>query len=166
MEHLDKVLYYARYRPNSLTSNYQTGTSKHTDGIIIRRKYVGYWRKYKPLYVKHPKFIREIQINEKQRCPIELEIKGNYKILKEDINFTFECLGKCTIIVCYKIESTTVNINNCNNYNIQIKDLKNNMINHISNKNILSFKSTVKYIKLFITFNKGINVYKPLIISY
>ena len=58
INNLDENLYYARYRNNSLTSSYDSGTNiKHT-GSNIRKIYKVNYKKYNPKYIYHPKYTR------------------------------------------------------------------------------------------------------------
>jgi len=165
---LDENLYYARYRINSLTSSYFTGTNIKQLGADIRKQYKNKYKDNHTKYLYHPKYIRTYDIHPIQKSPIDLQIKGLNKIIEEKkfyVNLEFFENGE--IINYYKIKPNIyIEFDNTYNYNFNIYNLSNKLINYETmDNNHIKFISSSEYIKIISKFNKGIYKYYPLIIK-
>ena len=165
---LDQNLYYARYRINSLTSSYLTGTNIKQLGSEIRKQYKINYKKNHIKYLNHPKYIRNFNIHPIQKSPIDLEINGSNKIIEENQHFiNLEFFENGEIINYYKIiPNKDIQFNNIYNYDFDIYDLSDILIKYeCINEDLIKFISNTEYIKIISKFNKGIYKYYPLIIK-
>lgn len=168
---LDENLYYARTVTTSLTNSFKTGTGINQFGAIIRNNYKNLYKSSDYKYINHPKFIKNYDVHPFQKCPIDIEISGNYKILNESENFVeIEFLDNNKIITNYYKIIPNKNINIFNQYNTDFKiyDLENNIIHYndseIENKTFYFF-SYCEYIKIIYKFQDKIIKFYPLLVS-
>jgi len=165
---LNKNLYYARYRKDSLTGLDETGTNIQTEGSKIRKKYKEQYRLDNIKYMVHPKYIRNYSVNHIHKCPIEYTFNGNYNIIEStDSYIRFNTDDICTLDIYYKVILNKEQfIYNDDKYNIEFYYLDFSRVKLLStNKNKISFVPEQRYINIRITFPKDTYDYKPLIIS-
>jgi len=167
IKHLDKNLYCAIYRKNSLTTSYNTGCDLITFGNKIRKTYKNMYTKNPFNYISHPTYIRKNDIHIYQKSPIECSFLGEYTIISQNENITFYTKLGCCIEVYYKcILNYLYKIDNIDNYTIFLSYINKHIsLDYTKKGNQYSFIATHEYIKIQIHFKKNKTyTYKPIIV--
>ena len=166
IKHINKNLYIASIRNNSLTNSNITGVKFNSYGNKVRSEFRKNYTKYIPKYIIHPKYFRNnYKVNPILLCPIEINFIGSYKIINSHSDkLSFDALDDNLLgIVVYKL-SKNKNILFNNLYKLKIYSLKGNLIGESLYKNT-TFITNDKYIKLVIEFKLGYNEYYPIILN-
>lgn len=166
--HIYKNLYFAYISPNSLTTSIITGVGFNTIGNKIRTDFRKKYNTINRKFITHPKYIRsKFQVNPILRCPIEIQLIGNYKIIDND-KFIIEKLDNKLIgIVSYKLTTNKNILYNPNNYYIKIKTIGREVISDFTNNSVIYFTTKFKYVLLILDFKRKTFEYSvPLIKNF
>lgn len=169
---LNKNLDFKYSIRHSLTNSNETGL-KSSIGKKIRINYMSNSKKYNSKYINHPLFIRKKYMSHYfHRTPLEIELKGNYKILNQNDNekiITLEIIDDIVLgRVIYKIQKNKqYKLYNPKQFKLNIKQLHSNkyILKTFNNTEIIEFCSSSNYISVEFIFNNGVVEYTPLLIE-